>query len=83
MIDENFMVRPVVHPMTDGESTVSVDVWIPPFAAGWVVWNTSTLLKPTNVSQTITIDATIADLPIFVRGGSVLPLLPTNTRDVT
>ena len=83
MVGDDMLVRPVVTPIqTNGSGgTVPVVVWLPPTTGGWVEWNSSRLV-PAGVPS-VTVDAGLADLPVFVKSGAVLPLLPPTVRDVT
>ena len=78
------IVRPVVDPIANGSDSTTVQVWLPPSANGWVDWNASTVVPPAQTPTSIvSVDATLATLPMFVKAGAVLPLLPLGALDVT
>eukprot|EP00037_Helgoeca_nana_P024720 m.264950 g.264950 ORF g.264950 m.264950 type:complete len:588 (-) comp26734_c0_seq2:1837-3600(-) len=86
MVGDDVLVRPVVNPIAANATAGAVDVavWLPSVrgssAAGWVEWNSSVLHAG---GTTVTVAATLSDLPLFVRAGAVLPLLPADCLDVT
>lgn len=86
MVGDDVLVRPVVNPIAANATAGAVDVavWLPSVrgsaAAGWVEWNSSVLHAG---GATVTVAATLSDLPLFVRAGAVLPLLPADCLDVT
>jgi hypothetical protein len=89
MLGSDIIVRPVVDPIIGphaSATTVSVptQVWLPP-GSGWVDWNSSSLVptQPGGAPLVLMVDATIDTLPMFVRAGAVLPLLPFGSLDVT
>ena len=91
----DLLVRPVVTPVDAAAAaevgpaprwqTQPLAVWLPPSPTGWVLWNTSALVPGTAAAAAThaTLQVTVADLPLFVRGGAALPLLPAGTLDVT
>ena len=81
-VGDSLLVRPVVDPLQPNTSTVPVNVWLPALDGGrkWVDWNSSTVMSG---GCNVTVGAGLADLPLFVRAGTVLPLLPSDTTDVT
>lgn len=85
MLGSDILARPVVEPVANATSTVAVNVWLPPTAPrGWVEWNSSRVVPGSAAGAvTVTVNAGLVDVPIFVRAGAVLPLLPPNTLDVT
>ena len=83
MLGDDVVVRPVVEAVDNSTGVATTQVWLPPSEDGWVSWNTSEAWDTGANGTVVTIDATVADLPVFVRGGTVLPLLPVTTLDVT
>lgn len=81
MIGDNILARPVVDPASAG-AAVDVQVWLPPAASGWLEWNSSRHTAAPN-GTVVNIAARLQDVPLFVLGGSILPLLPPDTLDVT
>ena len=79
----DMLVRPVVEPMLLPNQSVSVVMWLPGAAnAGWVDWQTSAMHAAPNGGRYLTVAADIDTLPMFVRAGAILPLLPVGTLDV-
>ena len=68
-----FAIRCRARFTASGSTTVPVTVWLPPTAGGWVEWNSSRLIPAG--APAVTVNAGLADLPIFVKSGAVLPLL--------
>jgi len=83
-VGPDIVARPVVHPLpTSGNA--SLEIWLPAAATGWVGWIDGSRIAPGGPTggRLVTVVATIDTLPLFVRGGTVLPLLPPDTLDVT
>merc|ERR1711990_1358453 len=76
----NLIVRPITSP---GPEQV-IKVWLPPSAHGWVDWNSSSMVAATatGAAFTASVKATLSTLPLFVRAGVALPLLPLDTLSV-
>lgn len=85
MFGESIMVCPVTRPMyydLDGEITqvdTQVEVYLPA-GCGWYDFNTNRYYEG---GQSITIDAPLDEIPLFVRAGSIIPMTdfkPHTTR---
>lgn len=76
------LVRPVVAEISG--TNASLDVWLPPSSTGWIAWNDG-LYHSTHRGSAKYVQASSAlnQLPMYVRGGAVIPLLPTGTLDAT
>jgi hypothetical protein len=99
MHGSDILVRPVTAPAQHVDSTASapqtVPVWLPPTPTGWVEWASSSGAihgKPSasrgshrggGGALTTQASATLGVLPMYVRAGSVIPLLPGGTLDAT
>ena len=92
MLGSDIIVRPVVEAVVTPATSIPVEVWLPPLEQ-WVDWNTSAVIKVGGVgatggvgsstsTSTVTVDAAVSNLPMFVRAGAVLPLLPVGAVDV-
>lgn len=67
MFGKNFLVAPVVH-----QGIISKNVYLPQ-TDNWVnYWND----KVYKGGQTVTVNATLSTLPLFVRSGSIIPMQP-------
>eukprot|EP01052_Picozoa_sp_SAG31_P055294 SAG31_NODE_15190_length_766_cov_1.121439_2_plen_222_part_01 len=80
MHGQDLLVRPVVAQISG--SNASVEVWLPPLETGWVAWNDG-LLYGAHHSSVVHASASLDQLPMYVRGGAVVPLLPAGALDAT
>eukprot|EP00041_Stephanoeca_diplocostata_P031332 m.973822 g.973822 ORF g.973822 m.973822 type:complete len:923 (-) comp23937_c0_seq4:718-3486(-) len=84
MLTPNIVARPVVQAIAADDDAVAVRVWLPPAPdSAWMFWNTSEVMSSGSSGTFTTVSASIDILPLFVRAGSVLPLLPIDTVDVS
>ena len=74
MHGRDILVRPVAAEVAGGSPTV--DVWLPPSPTGWVAWADAKYTSASAAGATVQAPAALGQLPMFVRGGSVIPLLP-------
>lgn len=87
MHGSDILVRPIVEAVSGDSATL--DVWLPPSETGWFAWSSGELVAvPATGSSgqegtTVTVSAALSQLPLFVRGGAVIPLLPAGTLDAT
>ena len=70
MFGDQLLVAPIVAPMVNGESKVTV--WLPE-GNNWYEWNTGTLLKG---GQTTERSFTLEEYPVYVKAGAVIPMYP-------
>jgi alpha-glucosidase (family GH31 glycosyl hydrolase) len=68
MFGDNILVAPIGAPMENNES--KLNVWLPQ-GNNWYEWNTGTLL---NGGQVVQRSFTIEEYPIYVKGGSIIPM---------
>lgn len=68
MFGDNVLVAPIGAPMENNASRVKV--WLPP-GNEWYEWHTGTLLKG---GQEVERSFTLEEYPIYVKGGSVVPM---------
>lgn len=82
MHGRDLLVRPVVEEVSGGNA--SVEVWLPPSETGWVAWSDGLFhgARP-GAANTVQASAALNQLPMYVRGGAVIPLLPTGVLDAT
>ena len=68
MFGKSILVNPVVAP-----DVTTYQTYLPKNKAGWYDFHTG---KHYEGGQTVTTDVTLAKIPVFVKGGSILPLGP-------
>lgn len=68
MFGKSILVNPVVAP-----DVITYQTYLPKNKAGWYDFHTG---KHYEGGQTVTTDVTLAKIPVFVKGGSILPLGP-------
>lgn len=68
MFGRSILVNPVLAP-----SVTTYKTYLPKHAAGWYDFHTG---KHYEGGQTVETDVTLANIPVFVKGGSILPLGP-------
>ena len=68
MFGKSILVNPVVAP-----DVTNYQTYLPKNKAGWYDFHTG---KHYEGGQTVTTDVTLAKIPVFVKGGSILPLGP-------
>ena len=85
MHGRDLLVRPVVAPLNASAGTVAaapqLSVWLPPCRTGWVAWSDGGLLQTSGSGALVRVSSAWDQLPMFVRGGAVLPLLPRGSLD--
>lgn len=82
MHGRDVLVRPVVAEMSG--TNASVDVWLPPSETGWIAWSDGLSRGAhSGVANVVQASAALNQLPMYVRGGAVIPLLPTGSLDAT
>ncbi len=85
MLGDALLVRPVVKEIPEAAQAVSVDIWLPREIDGragrWVDWNSSAEVMGDDTHKRVL--AKLSDLPLFVKAGAVLPLLPPGATDAT
>jgi alpha-glucosidase len=68
---DDMIVAPVTKPIDPATQTASEDVWLP--QGEWIEWMTGRhLTGPTTVTRNFS----ISQMPIYVRAGAVLPMMP-------
>jgi alpha-glucosidase (family GH31 glycosyl hydrolase) len=96
MHGDDLLVRPVTEPHArdglrtmpceGGQKAPCISVWLPPSTAGWIYWGgvLAGLYTGTPVTGgNALVEAGEAQLPLFVKGGAVVPLLPRGALDAT
>ncbi len=78
MHGRDVLVRPVVAEISGTDA--KIDVWLPPSETGWIAWNDGLFHDAANVVRA---SAALNQLPMYIRGGAVIPLLPMGTLDAT
>ena len=74
MLGQDLIVAPAAAPVAAASGTLNVSVWLPP-TAYWVDFRDASV--PTVPGgNTVTREYGIAETPVWVRAGAVLPLLP-------
>jgi len=78
-VDDEYMFGPslLVHPVTN-EGAKSVKVYLP---AG--IWYDYDTLQPTTGATTVNVDTPLSKVPIFYRGGSIVPTRQRQRRSST
>ena len=82
MHGRDLLVRPVVAPLNASAGVAAapqLSVWLPPCRTGWVAWSDGGLLPGSGA--VVQVSSAWEQLPMFVRGGAVLPLLPRGSLD--
>jgi alpha-glucosidase (family GH31 glycosyl hydrolase) len=81
MLGTDLVVAPAFSPISSQTGTVAVTVWLPPDSL-WVDFN-SPSATPFLGGSSITYNASISIVPVFVRAGAVIPMLPRKLANVT
>eukprot|EP00052_Salpingoeca_macrocollata_P011788 m.91084 g.91084 ORF g.91084 m.91084 type:complete len:334 (-) comp18200_c0_seq1:57-1058(-) len=77
MIGPDILVAPIYSPVNPSSNTSSIAVWFPPLT-DWVDFNFPGRPLYSGAAENgswVTLNYTIAEVPVFVRAGAVLPLL--------
>jgi len=71
MFGNSLLASPIVAPVDNATQLAFKDVWIPP--GQWVHFFDGDLIQG---PQTVTLNATIAEMPLYAVAGSIIPLRP-------
>ena len=78
--------RMATVPCRGGQSAPCISVWLPPSTIGWVYWGGGLGGLYTGVPASggdVVVEGGRGELPLFVRSGAVVPLLPVGSLDAT
>ncbi|CAK0791918.1 unnamed protein product [Prorocentrum cordatum] len=70
MFGPDTLVAPIVSAVTKPNGTAAKDIWLPPSPAPWLSWDGRAAFRGASVR---TLCFGLADLPVFVRAGTVMP----------
>eukprot|EP01124_Arcella_intermedia_P013301 TRINITY_DN1970_c0_g1_i1.p1 TRINITY_DN1970_c0_g1~~TRINITY_DN1970_c0_g1_i1.p1 ORF type:complete len:875 (+),score=128.05 TRINITY_DN1970_c0_g1_i1:356-2626(+) len=71
LFGSDIMVKPVTQPVDSTTQLYTQTVWIPP--GQWIEWESlKTYTGPQYISKTYSLE----EIPVFVKAGSVIPMLP-------
>eukprot|EP00931_Biecheleriopsis_adriatica_P024808 TRINITY_DN15366_c0_g1_i1.p1 TRINITY_DN15366_c0_g1~~TRINITY_DN15366_c0_g1_i1.p1 ORF type:complete len:993 (+),score=106.84 TRINITY_DN15366_c0_g1_i1:30-3008(+) len=71
MFGDKLLVAPIVKPIPEGTSALEMSVWLP--AGTWISWDGKSTFQ-SETAHVISLEYTLAEIPIFVRGGAVVPM---------
>lgn len=75
MFGDDLMVAPVISPANPASGCGEVKVWIPP--GSWVEWESG---RGHEGPREVMVQAALDEIPIFVRSGAVIPMMPPAQR---
>lgn len=81
MMGSDLLISPVTAPVNESNLLANWSVWLPPGL--WYERTTGTLLNSSNfVDGNYTHLYDLTEIPIFIKGGSIIPQIPYNPADV-
>mmetsp|Transcript_95939 Transcript_95939/g.173128 ORF Transcript_95939/g.173128 Transcript_95939/m.173128 type:complete len:838 (+) Transcript_95939:37-2550(+) len=81
MFGSEVLVAPIASPIQVPGGGSEKSVWLPPAASSWLSWDGSESFV---AGQVLSRHYALSDIPLFVRGGSMLPMRSiVSTRSVT
>jgi hypothetical protein len=81
LLGTDLIVAPAFSPISPSSGTVSVSVWLPPDNF-WVDFNFP-FTSPFEGGSTIIYNASLSTVPVFVKAGAVIPMLPRSLVNTT
>jgi alpha-glucosidase (family GH31 glycosyl hydrolase) len=79
MFGDDLLVSPVVTPLNRDNQMAQQNIWLP--AGRWYEHNTGVFYDVNSDSQVIQRWIDMSEIPIYVRAGAIIPIIPVTGRD--